>query len=77
MKTLAPVARPVFEYNHNVVMRWGGEGLARRLGARADRGGLSAQPAAGCGSSWSSSARSRPTSSLRGSAAASTSRLAS
>jgi polyketide cyclase/dehydrase/lipid transport protein len=32
MNRLAPVARPVFEYNHNVVMRWGGEGLARRLG---------------------------------------------
>jgi len=32
MKALAPVARPVFEYNHDVVMRWGGEGLARRLG---------------------------------------------
>ena len=31
MKPLAPVARPVFDYNHNVVMRWGGEGLARRL----------------------------------------------
>jgi hypothetical protein len=31
MNALAPVARPVFEYNHNVVMRWGGEGLARRL----------------------------------------------
>jgi len=34
MQLLAPVARPVFEYNHDVVMRWGGEGLARRLGAR-------------------------------------------
>jgi uncharacterized protein YndB with AHSA1/START domain len=34
MKLLAPVARPAFEYNHNVVMRWGGEGLARRLGVR-------------------------------------------
>jgi hypothetical protein len=34
MNALAPVARPVFEYNHNVVMRWGGEGLARRLGCR-------------------------------------------
>jgi hypothetical protein len=34
MKLLAPVARPVFEYNHDVVMRWGGEGLARRLGTR-------------------------------------------
>ena len=32
MNALAPVARPVFEYNHNVVMRWGGEGLARHLG---------------------------------------------
>lgn len=34
MRLLGPVGRPVFEYNHNVVMRWGGEGLARRLGAR-------------------------------------------
>jgi uncharacterized protein YndB with AHSA1/START domain len=34
MALMAPVARPVFEYNHDVVMRWGGEGLARRLGAR-------------------------------------------
>ena len=32
MNLIAPVARPVFEYNHDVVMRWGGEGLARRLG---------------------------------------------
>jgi hypothetical protein len=31
MNVLGPVAKPVFEYNHNVVMRWGGEGLARRL----------------------------------------------
>lgn len=34
MNALAPVARPVFEYNHDVVMRRGGEGLARRLGCR-------------------------------------------
>ena len=34
MNTLAPLARPVFDYNHDVVMRWGGEGLARRLGVR-------------------------------------------
>ena len=34
MNALGPVARPVFEYNHDVVMRWGGEGLARRLGCR-------------------------------------------
>jgi hypothetical protein len=33
MNLLAPVARPIFDYNHDVVMRWGGEGLARRLGA--------------------------------------------
>jgi hypothetical protein len=34
MNALAPVARPVFGYNHDVVMRWGGQGLARRLGCR-------------------------------------------
>jgi hypothetical protein len=34
MNLVAPVARPVFEYNHDVVMRWGGEGLAGRLGVR-------------------------------------------
>jgi hypothetical protein len=34
MNAVGPVARPVFEYNHDVVMRWGGEGLARRLGCR-------------------------------------------
>jgi hypothetical protein len=34
MNLLAPVAKPVFEYNHHVVMRWGGEGLARELGCR-------------------------------------------
>jgi hypothetical protein len=32
MNLAAPLARPVFEYNHDLVMRWGGEGLARRLG---------------------------------------------
>jgi uncharacterized protein YndB with AHSA1/START domain len=34
MNLLAPVARPVFAWNHDWVMRNGGEGLARRLGAR-------------------------------------------
>ena len=34
MNALAPVARPVFAWNHDVVMRRGGEGLARLLGAR-------------------------------------------
>jgi uncharacterized protein YndB with AHSA1/START domain len=33
MNRLAPIARPAFEWNHNVVMRQGGQGLARRLGA--------------------------------------------
>jgi uncharacterized protein YndB with AHSA1/START domain len=34
MNLLAPVARPVFEWNHDWVMRNGGEGMARRLGCR-------------------------------------------
>ena len=29
---LAPVARPLFKWNHDVVMDWGADGLARRLG---------------------------------------------
>lgn len=32
MNLVAPLARPVFEWNHNWVMARGGEGLARRLG---------------------------------------------
>jgi hypothetical protein len=31
MNLLAPIARPLFKWNHDVVMRWGAEGLARRL----------------------------------------------
>jgi carbon monoxide dehydrogenase subunit G len=34
MNLLAPVARPLFEYNHNVVMGWGGEGLSQHLNCR-------------------------------------------
>jgi uncharacterized protein YndB with AHSA1/START domain len=34
MNAIGPLARPVFVWNHNVVMRQGGEGLARRLGVR-------------------------------------------
>lgn len=34
MNLVAPIARPVFRWNHDVVMRQGGEGLARRTGAR-------------------------------------------
>ena len=33
MNLLAPIARPLFEWNHNVVMNWGAEGLEKRLGA--------------------------------------------
>ena len=34
MNALAPIARPVFAWNHHVVMRQGAEGLAGLLGAR-------------------------------------------
>jgi hypothetical protein len=34
MNALAPVARPLFEWNHDAVMRSGGQGLGRLLGAR-------------------------------------------
>jgi hypothetical protein len=34
MNRLAPIARPAFAWNHDAVMRQGGEALARRLGAR-------------------------------------------
>jgi hypothetical protein len=38
MNLLAPLARPVFRWNHDAVMRWGAEGLARRLsGTKAAR----------------------------------------
>jgi len=32
MNYLAPIARPLFKWNHDVVMGWGREGLAKRLG---------------------------------------------
>jgi hypothetical protein len=32
MNLLAPVARPLFKWNHDVVMNWGAEGLANKLG---------------------------------------------
>ena len=34
---IAPLARPAFEWNHDVIMHAGGEGLARLLGARLTR----------------------------------------
>ena len=33
MNLLAPIARPLFEWNHNIVMSWGAKGLEQRLGA--------------------------------------------
>ncbi|TCO83500.1 uncharacterized protein YndB with AHSA1/START domain [Plasticicumulans lactativorans] len=47
MRLLAPLARPLFVWNHDALMRAGGEGLARRLGvpllrhARCEGGGVS------------------------------------
>lgn len=32
MNFLAPIAKPLFEWNHKVVMSWGAESLAKRLG---------------------------------------------
>ena len=32
MNILAPVARPFFRWNHDVIMGWGEDGLKRRLG---------------------------------------------
>ncbi len=33
MNLLAPVAEPLFKWNHDVIMGWGAKGLAGRLGA--------------------------------------------
>jgi hypothetical protein len=35
MRFVAPVARPVFAWNHGVVMGWGRDGISRRLAASA------------------------------------------
>ena|ERR1051325_7877183 len=34
MQLLAPVARPLFEWNHDVVMDWGRQGLSKRVARR-------------------------------------------
>lgn len=34
MNILAPIAKPAFSWNHDVVMGWGGECLAKRLGCQ-------------------------------------------
>ena len=39
MNLLAPIARPVFEWNHDWVMAHGGEGIAQLLGCRLLAGG--------------------------------------
>ncbi|MEZ5424854.1 MAG: SRPBCC family protein [Pyrinomonadaceae bacterium] len=31
MNLIAPVARPFFRWNHDIIMNWGGEGLAKKL----------------------------------------------
>ena len=36
MNALAPLARPVFSWNHSALMREGGQGFAARLGTTAD-----------------------------------------
>jgi hypothetical protein len=37
MNALAPLARPIFEFNHDYVMRRGGEGLRNRVGTVMNR----------------------------------------
>jgi hypothetical protein len=34
MAKIGPIAKPVFAWNHNVVMEWGRKGLERRVGIR-------------------------------------------
>ncbi len=33
MNLLAPIAEPLFKWNHDVIMSWGAKGLAKRVGA--------------------------------------------
>jgi uncharacterized membrane protein len=34
MNLVAPIAKPIFSWNHDVIMDWGAEGLAKKLGGR-------------------------------------------
>ena len=34
MNLIAPLARPFFKWNHDVIMNWGGEGLAKKLNCK-------------------------------------------
>lgn len=42
MNVMAPLAKPFFSWNHDVIMNWGAEGLAKKLGcpkvATSDKG---------------------------------------
>ena len=63
MNLLAPVARPAFRWNHDELMREGGESLARRLGARLqlpDAEARRQRPARAPRSRWSPHSSSRP-----------------
>ena len=34
MNFIAPLAKPFFRWNHDIIMHWGGEGLAKKLNCR-------------------------------------------
>jgi uncharacterized membrane protein len=34
MKIFSPIAKPFFKWNHDVIMNWGSEGLAKKLGCK-------------------------------------------
>lgn len=38
MNLISPVARPLFKWNHDVIMGWGAEGLGKRLNAEVVEG---------------------------------------
>lgn len=38
MNLLTPIARPFFQWNHDTIMRWGEEGLRKRLGLKSKPG---------------------------------------
>jgi hypothetical protein len=39
MRALAPIGRPLFAWNHGIVMEWGRRGLSRRLRASSGASG--------------------------------------
>jgi uncharacterized protein YndB with AHSA1/START domain len=34
MNLISPIAKPFFRWNHNIIMGWGGEGLAKKLSCK-------------------------------------------